>query len=610
MKKLFTSLLLGVFCLSLHSQSNITITSSCDNTTICNTSNDCSNMFAELTASATTDCSVGSNLTFDYQIDLFDDGSNEFSGGSAMAGEDFPNGTHRIIFTISDQCNTSEMCDYLFEVKDCSDPVPVCIFGIASTVMPTSGEVTILATDFESGSSYDNCSDYADLHFSFSQDINDLSITIECAIVPDDGLFPVTLFVTDAAGNFDFCSTFINIQDPFSVCGNLPTSGQVSTINPEDCELEGVEYDINGTITQNGSFFISGLDIGDIVTPSIPDINYLNGVTTYDLVLIYLHILNIQQLDEPWKLIAADANESGTITTLDIVLLRALILNIINELPNGKSWVVDPSSFEYDGTMTEFTFLGIKLGDVNGTASPNNSNCFQGATIDSRTLETLNISVKNKIFKKGEIIAITTFTENFENIIGGQFTIEFDASVLEFQSIEGNEKIDLDNKNFGLSMVEEGLILCSWNTSTSQNLETNDAFCNITFTAKKDGKLSDLLTINSKKITTEIYVENGSDFDFWNAALIFKNEEIKNIFSISPNPFSEKTTFNFSLENEGNVGLEIFDTNGRLVFSQQKNMQAGENQIEIQKANLPTNGIYFYKIKTGIQINSGKLILF
>jgi len=62
------------------------------------------------------------------------------------------------------------------------------------------------------------------------------------------------------------------------------------------------------------------------------------------------------------------------------------------------------------------------------------------------------------------------------------------------------------------------------------------------------------------------------------------------------------------LENAGQVELEIFDTNGRLVFSQQKYMHAGENQIEIQKANLPTHGIYFYKIETYNNVNTGKII--
>ena len=607
MKKLLTFLLVGVFCLSLHAQSNITITSSCDNIPLCNTSNDCSNFFAELTVSATTDCSTGSDLTFNYQIDLFDDGSNEFSGTEATAGENFPLGTHRIIFTISDQCNTSETCDYLLEVKDCEAPIPVCIFGIATTVMPSTGSLTIYASDFESGMSSDNCTAAADLHFSFSQDINLDSLVIECDDIPANDLYPISLYVTDAAGNSDFCSTFVNIQDPNGACATVPTTGQVTTLNIEDCDVEGVEYDINGVFIQNGSFLISGLNIGDEVTPHKSD-NYLNGVTTYDLVLISKHVINVQSLDQPWQLLAADANQNGVITTLDITLLRALILQVITQLPNEKSWAFLPSSFVYDGVMPDFEFLGVKIGDVNGTASV--PNCFHSPTIDTRTLGTLNFIAKNQTIKTGKTYTINTFAENYEQIIGGQFTIDFDATALEFQSIEGNSSIDLNEENFGKTQAGDGFILCSWNTLASQNLNEEEAFYNITFTAKKDGKLSDYLTINSKKINAEVYVEDGNEMEFWNTELNFEEEDNRNEFYISPNPFSEQTTFNFSLENVGQIELEIFDTNGRLVFSQQKNMSAGKNQIDIQKANLPMNGIYFYKIKTDTQINSGKFILF
>ncbi|MFK7771770.1 MAG: T9SS type A sorting domain-containing protein [Saprospiraceae bacterium] len=609
MKKLFTFLLVGVFCLSLSAQSNITISSSCDNATICNTSNDCGNMFAELTVAATTDCSTSSDLTFTYQIDLFDDGSNDLSDDLATASQDFPQGTHRITFTISDECNTSETCDYLFEIKDCTLPIPVCIFGIATTVMPASGDVTINAADFESGMSSDNCTALADLHLSFSPDINNTSITIDCDILPADGLYPITLYVTDAAGNADFCSTFVNVQDPSGACdstGGTITTGLVYTIDPQDCDIEDMEYSINGSPNSlPGSFLISTLNIGDQVTP-FKNNNYLNGVTTYDLVLISKHVLNLQQFDQPWQLLAADANQNGAITTLDIIILRALILQNITQFPNGSSWAFSPSSFVYDGVMPDFEFLGVKIGDVNGTASM--PNCFQAPVIDTRTLETLNLTTKNQLIKVGKTYTITTFAHNYEKIIGGQFTIEFNATALEFQSIEGNNSIELNEENFGKNLADDGFILCSWNTSASQNLNVEDTFFNITFTAKKDGRLSDYLTINSKKINAEIYVEDGTNMEFWNAELSFENKQFNNTFTISPNPFSEKTIFNFSLENLGNVELEIFDTNGRLVFSQQKNMPAGENQIEILKANLLSNGIYFYKIKTDNNVNTGKII--
>jgi len=66
-------------------------------------------------------------------------------------------------------------------------------------------------------------------------------------------------------------------------------------------------------------------------------IDPLNGVNTFDLILISRHILGLAPLTT-FNLIAADANMSNTITTFDIVELRKLILGSYPSLPNANSW--------------------------------------------------------------------------------------------------------------------------------------------------------------------------------------------------------------------------------------------------------------------------------
>lgn len=119
--------------------------------------------------------------------------------------------------------------------------------------------------------------------------------------------------------------------------------------------------------------------------------NPLNGVTTYDLLLISKHILGIEPFDSPFKIIAADANQDGKVTTFDIITLRKLILGITDELPNGKSWRFVPVDFSFfnpanpfqtpfperieipntaDPVPSVFGFKGVKIGDVNFSADP------------------------------------------------------------------------------------------------------------------------------------------------------------------------------------------------------------------------------------------------
>ena len=320
--------------------------------------------------------------------------------------------------------------------------------------MPSSGAVTIWASDFESGSSYDNCTEYDNLQFSFSQDVTQDYITIECDDVPADGMFPITIYVTDEAGNFDFCSTFINVQDPTGACGT-PTSLITGTIENENQEvIEEVTVNLsddNGimtapVVTGTTGVFQFNQTYGDYdVTPE-KDINYLNGVTTYDLVLISKHILGTQLLDSPYKMIAADANNTQSITTLDIVKLRALILHIDDELSNNTSWrfvdqdyvfgtnVFDfPEYISLNGSTVPANFVAMKIGDVNGTASPNS---LLGS--DTRTFAgDLALSLEATEVAAGETFTVDFKANEFKNIAGYQFTLGFDNSV-EFVDVTSN----------------------------------------------------------------------------------------------------------------------------------------------------------------------------
>jgi len=68
------------------------------------------------------------------------------------------------------------------------------------------------------------------------------------------------------------------------------------------------------------------------------DVDYLNGVSTLDLVKIQRHILGLEELDSPYKLIAADVNADDQVKASDLTELRKLILGVIDDLPTNESW--------------------------------------------------------------------------------------------------------------------------------------------------------------------------------------------------------------------------------------------------------------------------------
>ncbi|MFN8332340.1 MAG: dockerin type I domain-containing protein [Saprospiraceae bacterium] len=321
-----------------------TITSSCANRELCITDN-CS-VTAVLTASATDDCTNQDELLWSYTIDKLNDGSVDQTGSSRTLSTTFIEGKHKITWTVSDQCGNTTTCSYIITVVDCKAPTPYCNAGIVTVIMPSSREVTIWAKDFNVGS-FDNCTEAAKLKYSFTSNIADSFRTIHCTDL-DNGradTFIVDLYVTDLRGNQDVCHTTLIVQDNQNVCpdkfGNTTSvAGLISGVNKTVMagNVPVQFYTINSNSMQEKVTDQAGqyafVDIAKnesyMVKPQLNS-DMLNGVTTRDIVAIQKHILGKELITNPYYLIAADVNKSGSITSRDISDIRKLILGLTTD---------------------------------------------------------------------------------------------------------------------------------------------------------------------------------------------------------------------------------------------------------------------------------------
>ncbi|MBL7802491.1 MAG: T9SS type A sorting domain-containing protein [Saprospiraceae bacterium] len=180
---------------------------------------------------------------------------------------------------------------------------------------------------------------------------------------------------------------------------NATVSGRIYTEQGFGIDEYTIQIDVVGpdtppggpsffTMDNNGEYSIE-LPIGFNyrITP-VKDDNPLNGVTTYDLVLMSKHYHGLEQLNSPYKIIAADIDQSGFVNDTDSLEARKLILGIYNEFPQNTSWrfvradyvfpnPADPFTppfpeFAVTGVLTanieDVDFIGVKIGDVNGSA--------------------------------------------------------------------------------------------------------------------------------------------------------------------------------------------------------------------------------------------------
>ncbi len=589
-----------------------------------NFTSNCGAQYVDIVVATATDCANNVTITNDSPYAV---------AGGADASGSYPNGTTTVTFTAMDHCGNASTYSFDVKVVDGKKPTPVCLNGLSVDLMPNSGMVTLWASDFESGSSYDNCTAYNDLEVSFSSDVSNKYKQFTCLEL---GTNIVQIWLTDEAGNQDYCETYVIVQDNMGACSNNPLNAYIEG-NIEDetgQDVEDVEVEIAGSnaipyMTGNdGEYLFNNLALGSNynVAPE-KDVNPLNGVSTFDLVLISQHILGMQDLGSPYKMIAADANNSGTITTLDLVQLRRLILNIDQSFANNTSWRFVDKNFVFPNSENPFAtafpeviainnltqneiadFVAVKVGDVNCSAIPNNMLGSLTRNADG----TLLFSLEDKKFTADETFTVDFKAKDFKEVLGYQFTLGFDANVLEVNDVKAGSLKNITEGNFGLTMLNEGIITSSWNDFDLTSVDDNEVLFSIEFTALANGQLSELLEITSKVTRAEAYAGNNQ----LDVSLVFNSEEgtttvgrAFDLYQNQPNPVVNATTIAFNLPTAANATLTISDISGRTLKVINQDFAQGYNEISIEKGDLNVSGILYYRLDTPNDSATKKMIL-
>ena len=577
---------------------------------------------------ATDDCTDSIDLDYIYTIDIDNDGSIDRPGGSFDLSGNYPVGEHKIIIEVSDGCRNYDECEFILTVEDCKEPTPYCLTEITTVIMPSTEMIDIWASDFDNGS-FDNCTEHEDLLFSFSANTNDTQAIFDC---DDLGVNDLEMWVTDEEGNQDFCQIQVRIQANDTVCGGTNRiAGFIQTIDQES--ISGVNVTLNDLTLNESTVSItddSGLyefygvksDSEYSISPVV-DEEYMNGVSTLDLVLIQRHILGIDEFESPYNYVAADVNNNEKISAADLVALRKLILGIDSKYENNMSWrfvseakpienenevwpFVEEANIAPGDDLTEsFNFIGVKVGDVNQSAKTN----FSSEDSESRSNTPLLLSVENNTYNSGDLIKLDVTPEDVYELIGLQYTLDFNTTNLEFVGIEPGV-INLNDGNIGLNYARKGLISTSWNNASYLSINENDVLFSVFFRALNTTEIKGNLTINSEITSAEAY---NSSLEKESVVLTFRDiNDVSSglvVYQNNPNPFIENTTIGFDLSEAGTVGLEVYDMNGRLLISESRYFEKGNNSFVIDGSQLTTSGVLSYTISTADQKVHKKMVL-
>lgn len=102
------------------------------------------------------------------------------------------------------------------EIIDQEQPFAICIEEIELDLMEVTGTVVLTAKELEAGLSRDNQTEYENLIFSFSSQTEHQRIIFDCH---STGRNLIELWVTDEAGNQDYCTAEVYVTDSKKVCG-------------------------------------------------------------------------------------------------------------------------------------------------------------------------------------------------------------------------------------------------------------------------------------------------------------------------------------------------------------------------------------------------------
>lgn len=597
----------------------------------------------ELIGRATDDCTDSDKLIWSYRIDYNSDGSFNISNSGNNASGLFPAGTHKIEWTVMDSCGNSATCLQTLKVKDCKAPTPFCRAGLITVPMPSTKTVSVPARFYDEKSE-DNCTPKAQLRFSYSTNVNDTVHTYTCADIKNgrQDTITITMYVTDLDGNQSFCTTKLILQDnggnPGGVCADKFTNGGI---------IAGLVNAGNGTVLQNAHLELLKTDVmyglinsersGEYVFVDLPEgedyklspkknDDIVNGVSTADIVLIQKHILGLQKFTSPYQYIAADVNNSHTVTAADISDIRKLILGITDSFRNGTEswcffvknqafdnpenpWANAPFVNQYEmkslvGDNHAMDFYGIKMGDINYSAKTTELN--NGTIIRSSEKMILELD-PNSNLKPGQV-EIPVYGSWKSTLAGFQMSLQFNASKASFVSIKPGV-ISLSDENLGLSHLDNGLINMSWNDKVSI-LASDKPLFYLVFNVLKSVSISDLISINHSALSVEAYTDQLDVMDIelrvkGNSASLAACE----LFQNQPNPFSDVTVIGFHVPAEQAVTIQIFDLKGVEVFRKEVKAVKGNNQIVVGKSEIGEPGIYYYQMQARNFVGIKKLMI-
>ena len=294
--------------------------------------------------------------------------------------------------------------------------------------------------------------------------------------------------------------------------------------------------------------------------------------------------------------------------------MKRVILAVDSSFPGNRTWGFVDSSYAFTTPTNPFphkdsimlnsltdnqsnkSFIGFILGDVNWSAtSPRKVN---GKSIE---LYYNNINTHN-----GNTVSVTITANNFNNMIGMQYTIHYNQETFDF--------VGISNNLLGIEYAKHdgGNISFFWNEPTNEGKTLQDGTVILELVLKPKTDINNE-SINISSDITAIEAVDGN-INTYNITLekansndiIFANET----WNLAPNPTYGVITVNLLSKENNTINFVLTDIAGRILMNKNAEVIKGNNnfKLNLKEQNKIASGTYYLKAN-GIEADKFKKVI-
>ncbi len=414
-----------------------------------------------------------------------------------------------------------------------------------------------------------------------------------------------------------FLLTFGSLAAQHSVSGTiLKAGGEPFAGAWVRCEDE------NGTITttftnQDGQYEFANLEAGKnyILDASADQDNYQDGLTVLDIAKIGCGVLGTELL-QPYQVLAGDLNRNGGITTFDMVLAKKLLFGELNFMQVPVWQFVNPD-FEIEPFGVRRVSYSIALNNLQTDKTGQNFTAIKSGSgvIDEDALTP--VASVNPSFQlvphpvQNGVLKVDMVVENFTNIGGFQFGLEWDPGILDNPTViepgAANDqffqypKIDqgqilfvsLLNRGFDGIDLPDGTVLF---TLVYDVLDPNAASAAIEFI--DDAEFRQITVANFCDLGLGNHVVQGAVAKLTTTTSAQSVETTTNRLVLGANPAEngQALPLFISVEKNQKARISISDLNGRILKTETSSLHEGEQTMNFALPQM-ASGIYLLNLE-------------